>query len=86
MYLIYAELNISTIIQIFEWRILLFMLRYKISQFQPLHLYNTRLKKNTCNLTVPRLHTDIGTQNLTIEGVLLLCKYNINLLNTLKSV
>jgi len=43
--LIYYELKVRTIIQVYERVILLYMYKVNISQFQPLHCYNTRLKK-----------------------------------------
>jgi len=45
-----------------------------------LHCNNTRIKYN-CNLIVPRNYTNFGTKSPIIKSVLLLRKYNINLIN-----
>lgn len=52
--------------------------RYNISQFQPIRLFNTRIKNN-CSITAPHIQTNFGTQSPIIKGILLFCMYNINL-------
>lgn len=75
---IYSELKVRSIFQVYERGILLYMYKVNLSQFQPLHSYNTRIKNN-CNLIVPRNYTNFRTQSPIIKGINLLRKYNINL-------
>jgi len=63
---------------VYERAILLYMYKVNVSQFQPLHCYNARLKNN-CNLIVPCINTNFGTQSPIFKGINLLRKYNINL-------
>jgi len=56
---------------------LCYTVRTSIKQYQPLHVYYTRLKNNN-NLNVLLNKSNFGNQSPIIKGVLSLCKYNIN--------
>jgi hypothetical protein len=76
--LIYSELKVRSIFQVYERGILLYTYKVNLSQFQPLHCYNTIIKNN-CNLIVPRNYTNFGTLSPLIKGIHLLRKYNIKI-------